>query len=190
MIRNIRIHLQYNSHVVNFSHNQIPTYFLMSELFCVHDLMACHILYFVYDFMISQRLITSVSCKAMMCWAPGPLLTSWNQLVFPLRSPQGYGSSLLRQPVSTVVSQQRAGLRIVTVTQHEVNAENDTASHACMQPAVIAVLICDYVTSYYWMTWGGGGGITSLQWGHQYIWVLCREAAARSAGWRTELLPS
>lgn len=45
-----------------------------------------------------------------------------------------------------------------TVTQREVNPRNDPASLACMQPVVSAVLIRDYVTSYYWMTWVGGWG--------------------------------
>lgn len=124
------------------------------QSWCISLSRSCHILYFICDFMISQLLITSGSCKAMMCWAPGPLLTSWSQLVFPLQSSQGYGKSQLRQPVSTVGSQQ-SWSQNRAVSQREVNPQNDTASLACMRPVVSAVLICDYVTSHYWMTWAG-----------------------------------
>lgn len=97
--------------------------------------------------LINRLLITSGSYKSMMCCSLGPLLTSWN-LLGPCSSEVQLKPSGAAGGVSYLIADSWSQNRIVTVTHHGVNPQNDTVTRAsgrvlgCCEPAASLLLMC------------------------------------------------
>ncbi len=73
---------------------------------------------------------------------------------------------------------------IAMMNQHDLNTWNDLMSRAsgrALASGKHCVNVWHHTTGWLWV-------FTVLQWGHQYVWELFKEAAAPPAGWSAELL--